>query len=67
VDVRRKDSSVFLSVEDDGQGFDARRVRGLGLAGMAERVHHLGGVFHIHSRPGSGTQLEVELPLGSSL
>jgi signal transduction histidine kinase len=67
VEVRKKDASVFLSVEDDGQGFDAQRVRGLGLAGMAERVHHLGGAFRVTSRPGSGTQLEVELPLSASL
>ena len=65
VDVRQEDSRIFLSVEDDGKGFDAQRVRGLGLAGMAERVHHLGGIFHVHSRPGAGTQLEVELPLAS--
>jgi len=65
VEVSRKNGSVFLSVEDDGQGFDARRVRGLGLAGMAERVHHLGGEFRVNSRPGSGTQVEVELPLSA--
>jgi signal transduction histidine kinase len=63
VEVRKKDSAVFVLVEDDGDGFDARRVRGLGLAGMAERVHHLGGEFRVNSRPGSGTQIEVELPL----
>lgn len=65
VRVHQEASRILLSVEDDGKGFDARRVRGLGLAGMAERVHHLGGAFHVHSRPGGGTQLEAELPLAS--
>jgi signal transduction histidine kinase len=65
VQVLKEASRILLSVEDDGKGFDASRVRGLGLAGMAERVHHLGGAFHVHSRPGGGTQLEVELPLAS--
>ena len=65
VQVLKEASRILLSVEDDGKGFDAKRVRGLGLAGMAERVHHLGGAFHVHSRPGEGTQLEVELPLAS--
>lgn len=65
VQVLKEASRILLSVEDDGKGFDAKRVRGLGLAGMAERVHHLGGAFHVHSRPGGGTQLEVELPLAS--
>ena len=63
VEVRKKDSSVVVLVEDDGNGFDAGRVRGLGLAGMAERVHHLGGEFRVNSRPGAGTKVEVELPL----
>ena len=65
VEVHQETSRILLLVEDDGKGFDAQRVRGLGLAGMAERVHHLGGAFHVRSRPGAGTQLEVELPLAS--
>lgn len=63
--VRQERSKIFLSVEDDGHGFDARRVRGLGLVGMEERVSHLGGEFAIHSEPGAGTRLDVELPLAS--
>jgi len=63
--VRQEPSKIILSVEDDGQGFDARRVRGLGLVGMEERVIHLGGAFVIDSRPGSGTRVAVELPIAS--
>jgi signal transduction histidine kinase len=63
--VRQEDSRIVLSVEDDGRGFDARRVRGLGLVGMEERVRHLGGVFHVRSTPGGGTKVDVELPLAS--
>ena len=37
VEVRQETSKILLSVEDDGHGFDARRVRGLGLVGMEER------------------------------
>jgi len=54
-----------LSVSDDGSGFDPRRVRGLGLLGMEERVRHLGGTFQIDSRPGRGTLLRVTLPLAA--
>lgn len=63
--VRQEESRIVLSVEDDGRGFDARRVRGLGLVGMEERVRHLGGAFQIRSTPGSGTKVDVELPLAS--
>jgi signal transduction histidine kinase len=63
--VRQEDSRIVLSVEDDGRGFDAGRVRGLGLVGMEERVLHLGGAFHVRSIPGTGTIVDVELPLAS--
>jgi signal transduction histidine kinase len=63
--VEQEPSKIVLTVEDDGRGFDAHRVRGLGLVGMEERVNHLGGAFHIRSRPGAGTTIAVELPLAS--
>jgi signal transduction histidine kinase len=63
--VRQEADKIFLSVEDDGHGFDAGRVRGLGLVGMEERVTHLGGAFEVRSKPGSGTKVEVELPMAS--
>ncbi len=63
--VRQEESRIVLSVEDDGRGFDSQRVRGLGLVGMEERVRHLGGEFHVRSTPGTGTTVDVELPLAS--
>jgi signal transduction histidine kinase len=65
VEVRQLASQIVLSVVDDGRGFDARRVRGLGLVGMEERVHHLGGALRVKSQPGSGTTIAVVLPLAS--
>jgi signal transduction histidine kinase len=63
--VRQETGRIVLSVEDDGKGFDARHVRGLGLVGMEERVNHLGGNVQVKSEPGRGTLLAAELPLSA--
>ncbi len=63
INLQWQDGQVDLSVQDDGTGFDAERVRGLGLLGMEERVHHLGGLFRIDSQPGLGTLLKIQLPV----
>jgi signal transduction histidine kinase len=61
--------SVTLSVEDDGQGFDAQAARspgllsGIGLEGMQERIESLGGALEIKSRPGKGTRVAALIPL----
>jgi signal transduction histidine kinase len=65
VSVRHQAGQILLTVQDDGSGFDPERVRGLGLLGMEERARHLGGTFHIDSRPGRGTLLRVTLPLAA--
>lgn len=63
VTVRRDDGSMVVSVQDDGSGFDTTLTRGLGLLGMEERVRHLGGDFHVDSRPGRGTLVRAVLPV----
>jgi PAS domain S-box-containing protein len=57
---------IELSVEDHGEGFDMTspvQRRGLGLRGMQERAHSLGGKLTIISQPGHGTRVEVVVPL----
>ncbi|HWB22875.1 MAG TPA: GAF domain-containing protein [Gaiellaceae bacterium] len=58
-------TTARVVIEDDGVGFDTTNIRegALGLAGMRERVLLLGGRFEVHSAPGSGTTLVVELPV----
>jgi signal transduction histidine kinase len=63
VTLERDGQSIRLSVQDDGQGFEADRTRGLGLLGMRERVAQLRGSFEIDSSPGKGTRVIVILPL----
>lgn len=59
------DDRVMLTIADDGRGFavdSPRPSTSLGLAGMAERVAELDGLFSIESHPGQGTALSVQLP-----
>ena len=53
---------LLLTIQDDGRGFDVRETKGLGLLGIQERVTRLGGTCKVHSQPGHGTILTVELP-----
>jgi signal transduction histidine kinase len=58
--------SVYLSVRDDGTGFDMDPHGGgecLGLRGMEERVSFLGGQIDISSSPGKGTKVSANIPL----
>ncbi len=54
---------LLLTIHDDGRGFVPEREKGVGLLGMEERVKHLHGSFQVHSSPGEGTSIRVELPL----
>jgi signal transduction histidine kinase len=63
VTVEQQPSHLLLTIQDDGQGFEGRSERGLGLLGMEERVTHLGGSFAVDSQAGHGTLLTIDLPL----
>ena len=63
VTLRRVPGRLQVTIEDDGKGFDATRVRGLGLIGMHERVFQLEGELHVTSDPGHGTRVSADLPL----
>jgi signal transduction histidine kinase len=61
--VEQDRDRLLLNIQDDGQGFDSRHTKGLGLLGIQERVSRLGGKFQVQSRPGTGARLSVELPI----
>jgi signal transduction histidine kinase len=63
VTVVQSGRNIRVEVVDDGNGFAADRVRGMGILGMEERVKRLGGTFAIQSEPGKGTSVRAELPL----
>jgi signal transduction histidine kinase len=57
----RDPSSVRLTVADDGRGASAAE-GGFGLVGLRERVQLVGGSLTLHSAPGAGLALIVEVP-----
>lgn len=60
------EDQLYVIVKDNGRGFDTSTMRpGLGLTTIAARVAQVGGVWHIASDPGSGTELGVSLPLSA--
>lgn len=66
---RRSRDRMTLRVSDSGRGFLPEPLgepRGLGLAGMRERLRLVGGGLQIDSRPGGGTILEAWLPPGQA-
>jgi anti-sigma regulatory factor (Ser/Thr protein kinase) len=69
--LQRLPTTLLLTVEDDGVGFEERPrdsragLSGLGLIGIRERASHLGGTAGIESAPGRGTRITVELPARS--
>ena len=66
VHLRKAADKLFVSVSDEGIGFDIRELikkEGLGIRSMKERVYLLGGRFEIHSEPGKGTRIEAWVAL----
>ena len=67
VQLIKHDTSVVLTVEDDGHGFDVSSHdsshSSYGLRNMKTRVKSLNGTFTIDSHPGVGTAVTVEIPL----
>ena len=65
VSLSDEEENLRLIVEDDGVGFATDTVdtqRHLGITLMRERVELVGGVLHVQSRPGEGTQVVARLP-----
>jgi two-component system sensor histidine kinase DegS len=65
VTLNRSPHCTVLRVADDGQGFDPEdrlSAEHLGLWSINERVRQFGGSFDLHSTPGQGTVLDLQVP-----
>jgi signal transduction histidine kinase len=60
------DASVSLVVSDNGCGFEINSgtmTRGLGFTSIRERLRLVNGTISVHSKPGSGTDINISVPL----
>ena len=67
--LRVEEGALLLSVEDDGRGFDPKRLdesKGLGVIGMRERASLVGGTLSIGPGPGGGIRIELRIPLAAA-
>jgi len=64
VSLSQEDGRLGLVIRDNGCGFDLDRPRGLGLAGLSDRLGTVGGSLTINSGAGLGTSVCVHIPVG---
>ena len=74
VKVWQHRNDVHLEVVDKGEGFTPPPLNGpqateelkhIGLRGMRERVHLVGGLMRVESAPSEGTTIHVQLPINA--
>ena len=58
------EDNIYLSIEDDGVGFDVSQATspGIGLGLMKYRARAIGGALEITSNPGTGTDVLIKFP-----
>jgi signal transduction histidine kinase len=64
VQCSQNEDRIFITVEDDGQGFDVNLLpysRGIGLSNIQNRINYLKGKLDIQTKPGEGTIINVEV------
>ena len=75
VSLQRDAEALYLTIEDNGRGFEPASIcaacegcsagvcRGIGLVSMKERVTLSGGQFRLDSTPGAGTRIHAWWPV----
>jgi signal transduction histidine kinase len=64
--VKEQKGEFVLQIEDNGKGMKEADISGtesLGLLGMRERAHLIGGGVSITSTQGEGTVVAVQVPI----
>ena len=66
VNLLKKGNRLELKIKDNGKGITREKIsdsKSLGLVGIQERVHFLGGTITIKGIQGKGTTIAVSIPL----
>jgi signal transduction histidine kinase len=66
VGLAQPNGCLAIEISDDGCGFNPAAARGIGLAGLADRVSIVNGALTIDSALGKGTRLRAEVPLADA-
>jgi PAS domain S-box-containing protein len=62
--LKIQSNSVMLEIEDAGRGIDAKSpALGVGLAGMRERIRHIGGIFSVEATRTGGTRVRTTIAI----
>jgi len=65
VSLTCSDGNLFLTIRDNGIGFDTSHMqgqKGIGLTSIEERVRLIQGEFSVQSEPGESTVIKVKAP-----
>lgn len=66
LDLITNENILSLQYLDNGKGFDAikaREAKGLGMSGIENRASILDAELQIHSEPGKGTKIDLNIPI----
>lgn len=63
VEIKKRDEELFLTITDDGKGFDTKKSKkGIGLQNIQSRTTECNGTVDIESKKGEGTVITVAVP-----
>jgi signal transduction histidine kinase len=66
ISLKAEGNLMRVTVEDDGKGFNPDKISEvdkIGIFGIYEKLTSAGGRFDLHSEPGRGTRVTLEIPL----
>jgi signal transduction histidine kinase len=64
VELKKKESDLFLAISDDGVGFNVKKAKkGIGLQNIASRIKECNGTVDIKSKNKEGTTITILVPI----